>query len=50
MAGCVLWGCAGRLGVPGGGGGHGAHQLVIWICAVRLRLHCLEKFGCLLVP
>ena len=21
MAKCVLWGCAGKLGVPGGGGG-----------------------------
>ena len=33
-----------------GGGGHGAHQLMIWIRVVRPRAHCGEKFGCLLVP
>ena len=34
----------------GGRGGHGAHQPMVGICAARLRAHCGEKFGCLLVP
>ena len=33
-----------------GGGGHGAHQLMVGICTARLRAHCGEEFGCLLVP
>ena len=39
---------AGRTG--GGGGEHGAHQLMVGICAARLRAHCGEELGCLLVP
>ena len=50
MARCMRWGCVGIPGAPGGGGGHGAHRLMVGICAARLRAHCGEKFGCLLVP
>ena len=39
-----------HTGRTGGGGGHGAHQLMVGICAARLRAHCGEEFGCLLVP
>ena len=51
MARCVRWGCVGIPGAPGGGGrGHGAHQLMVAICAASLRANCGEEFGCLLVP
>ena len=47
MARCVRWAYRARRG---GGGGAWGPPLMVGICAARLRAHCGEEFGCLLVP